>query len=361
MKSSNRIYYLSERNPDGTTAGNKARNDVENILQKRKYIPISALQLGLERKHGNRIAFKLKALLFINKIKNNIPLNSTIVIQYPMMAQFTNSNNKIDYSSIFSKLSKFYKLIAIVHDINDLREERVNHSNLDDLKLAYAIISHNKNMTDYLIKSGINSNRIFNLEIFDYLSSYQNKDSHFDDEATSCFAGNLNKSRFIYTIPDNIRDLGINLYGNGYELKKDKSPYLNYQGTYSSEKISSIIKGKYGLIWDGEKSNTCTGLVGNYLKYNNPHKLSMYLVANIPIIIWDQAAEAQFVKKNNVGITISSIDEIPNKLSSIDAKKYDKMLDSVKLIKNKLLQGKYLNTQLDNIESKIINKKNENK
>ena len=35
MKSSNRIYYLSERNPDGTTAGNKARNDVENILQKR--------------------------------------------------------------------------------------------------------------------------------------------------------------------------------------------------------------------------------------------------------------------------------------------------------------------------------------
>ena len=37
------------------------------------------------------------------------------------------------------------------------------------------------------------------------------------------------------------------------------------------------------------------------------------------------------------------------------------MLDSVKLIKNKLLQGKYLNTQLDNIESKIINKKNENK
>ena len=145
------------------------------------------------------------------------------------------------------------------------------------------------------------------------------------------------------------------------ELKKDKSPYLNYQGTYSSEKISSIIKGKYGLIWDGEKSNTCTGLVGNYLKYNNPHKLSMYLVANIPIIIWDQAAEAQFVKKNNVGITISSIDEIPNKLSSIDAKKYDKMLDSVKLIKNKLLQGKYLNTQLDNIESKIINKKNENK
>ena len=216
-------------------------------------------------------------------------------------------------------------------------------------------------MTDYLIKSGINSNRIFNLEIFDYLSSYQNKDSHFDDEATICFAGNLNKSRFIYTIPDNIRDLGINLYGNGYELKKDKLPYLNYQGTYSSEKISSIIKGKYGLIWDGEKSNTCTGLVGNYLKYNNPHKLSMYLVANIPIIIWDQAAEAQFVKKNNVGITISSIDEIPNKLSSIDAKKYDKMLDSVKLIKNKLLQGKYLNTQLDNIESKIINKKNENK
>ena len=49
------IYFLSEINSDGTTAGNKARNDVEKILTQRGYKPIKAPTLWKEKRHGNRV------------------------------------------------------------------------------------------------------------------------------------------------------------------------------------------------------------------------------------------------------------------------------------------------------------------
>src|SRR5699024_6210027 len=100
---------------------------------------------------------------------------------------------------------------------------------------------------------------------------------------------NLKKSKFIYKFPSELKKSKVNLYGNGYIGNQIG---LDYKGAFPSDKINSIIKGKYGLIWDGDRIDTCSGNVGNYLRYNNPHKLSMYLVANMPVIIWDKAAEA---------------------------------------------------------------------
>lgn len=50
----------------------------------------------------------------------------------------------------------------------------------------------------------------------------------------------------------------------------------------------------------------------------------MYLAAGIPVIIWEEAALANFIKKNHCGITIKSTDEIRNII--------DNMLDAYKRI-----------------------------
>lgn len=343
------IYFLSEINSDGTTAGNKARNDVEKILTQRGYKPIKAPTLWKEKRHGNRVLFFLKTRQYLKRLKKTIPDKSTLIVQYPLLAEFKGKEKKLDYTYLFSSLAKYYNIIAIVHDINNLRSN-VKKKSTDDLKNAKYIISHNKKMTSYLVNEGIEKNKVVNLQIFDYLISKENEKTHFKDKETICFAGNLVKSEFVYNFPDNVKKLGINLYGNGYNAKQYG---VNYKGTFDSETISSVIKGKYGLIWDGGSSETCDGYVGEYLKYNNPHKLSMYIVANMPIIIWDQAAEADFVLANNIGITISKLTDIPQKIQQIDGEKYNQMLKSVKKVKQKLINGDFLNHNLDFIEKEI--------
>ncbi|WP_172992928.1 hypothetical protein [Lactobacillus helveticus] len=94
-------------------------------------------------------------------------------------------------------------------------------------------------------------------------------------------------------------------------------------------------------MWDGKDYKKCVGKIGNYLRYNNPHKISMYLVANMPVIIWSKAAEANFVKENNIGILVDSLDELPNILNNLTEKKYEVMLENVKKIKSLLQKGNY--------------------
>lgn len=342
------MYYIKENNPEGKNAGTKARNDVEKILKKHNYHEILGPKIGKELPHGNRINLFFRVLSFWNKVKK-IPTNSWIFIQYPLMVKFTNSLNRMNYSYLFSKIANRFKTIVLIHDLADIRGD-TNRSSIRDLKKANIIISHNEQMTNFLVSKGIDKSKILNLKLFDYLITSENVSDHFDDTGLVCFAGNLKKSTFIYDIPDNICKFGFNLYGLGY--KKNKKEGLNYKGAFDSEEISSIIRGKFGLIWDGTSCDTCTGIVGNYLKYNNPHKLSMYIAANMPVIIWKNAAEAKFVKEQKIGILISSMDDI-ELISSIKKEDYDQLVQNVKRVKHDVISGSFLEKNLSIIENKI--------
>ena len=59
--------------------------------------------------------------------------------------------------------------------------------------------------------------------------------------------------------------------------------------------------------------------MGEYLQYNAPHKMSLYIRCGLPIIVWEKAGLAPFVKKNNVGICISSLTELEDILPKISA------------------------------------------
>ena len=43
--------------------------------------------------------------------------------------------------------------------------------------------------------------------------------------------------------------------------------------------------------------NEAMDVVKDYLRINNPHKTSLYLACGIPIITWNKAAIAQYVRK----------------------------------------------------------------
>ena len=91
-------------------------------------------------------------------------------------------------------------------------------------------------------------------------------------------------------------------------------------------------------MWDGNVDESDEHLTyKNYTKYNNPHKLSCYLAAGIPVIVWKKSAVANFVLKNNIGYVISSLYDI----NELDFSDYELKKKNIEKISKNLKNGYY--------------------
>lgn len=328
------VFYYSEKYSKGKNAGNKARNDVEVILS-RNYPKLTPYDVKL----NNRIVRTLKVL----RTTFSVSKEDIIIVQYPLPRGL---------NWLAEVLTKIRNIVFVIHDLYELRMSNFSGVEIRKLRKAYGIISHNEKMTKFLIKNGINKEKIVNLQIFDYLIDNKTLYDHSNDKDMICFAGNLAKSGFIYNISEKITNIGVNVYGINYdELKNAK---LHYKGSFDSEVVYKKIKGKFGLIWDGDNTESCTGNFGKYMMYNNPHKISMYIAACMPIVIWSDAALADFVLENNIGYVINKIDDIFEIYENLTDDKYRIMSNNVKKIREDIINGRMLEKAL----SLIIKKSN---
>lgn len=120
-----------------------------------------------------------------------------------------------------------------------------------------------------------------------------------------------------------------------------------YHGSFSPEDLPEHLEGAFGLVWDGTSAETCIGNTGEYLKYNNPHKTSLYLSSGIPVIVWSKAAIADFVIRNGVGIAVDSLYDVNDRISEISEADYASMCENVDCIGVKLRSGGYFMAALD--------------
>ena len=85
------------------------------------------------------------------------------------------------------------------------------------------------------------------------------------------------------------------------------------------------------------------------MKYNSPHKTALYLSAGIPVIVWKQAAVAEYVKKYHCGILINNLDEISIKLNDITRDNYLELVRNARLVGKQMRSGKFLLSALDKL------------
>ncbi|MBT3589086.1 MAG: hypothetical protein HN507_10605, partial [Flavobacteriaceae bacterium] len=98
----------------------------------------------------------------------------------------------------------------------------------------------------------------------------------------------------------------------------------------------------FGLVWDGVSTETCSGQYGAYLKYNNPHKTSLYLLSGLPVIVWDKAAIASFILDNNIGFSVSNLNELNDILKNIKYSDYLLMKANVLKVQEQVKIGQFL-------------------
>lgn len=323
----NYIVNIFER--ETKTAGSKAKEDIVKILTNENFssIDIEIPKIKLLRViRGNR-SWK--------ELKGKLQTGDTVIYQYPAISRivgdyFLKNTNSIDLNRII-----------FIHDVESLRYYSDSPKDINrELRFINSfdtVIAHNEIMKSWLEKKGV-TKKIISLEIFDYLNESDVQKSIINPSVDDriLFAGNLVKSKFLENlkIKHKLTLFGINP-ADSYP------PNIEYLGSYSPKELESKMQGKYGLVWDGDNLDDCSGILGNYMKYNNPHKTSLYLSLGLPVIIWNKAALANFVKKNNVGIVIESLKDLDGILESITDNEYLVMKNNAIEISNRISSGFY--------------------
>lgn len=330
-------------------AGNKAREDITAILYE-----MGAREFVSPAETGERSSRGILGKLAVHfdlykqwKIRLS-KLNSCdlVVIQYPLPSQTIFLYRALRFAN-----KKGVKVVLLLHDLDTLRwiadrspsslsKRRLLFEQKHSVQEASFLISHNERMTEVLVNSlGCSRNSIVELGLFDYCSTGESTSCVFDQWGPIVIAGNLapHKAAYIYELPSS---LSFKLYGIGLDANKIMgSSNTEYVGKFQPNDGPNVIRGSWGLVWDGDSSDTCSGAYGEYLRINNPHKTSLYLAAGIPVIIWNQAALAQFIEENELGITINSLSEIKDRLDEMSPDKYKTIVKNVSKISKKLRAG----------------------
>ena len=103
-------------------------------------------------------------------------------------------------------------------------------------------------------------------------------------------------------------------------------------------------------MWDGNSIQTCASVFGEYLRVNNPHKTSLYLAAGIPVIIWAEAALAEFVSENECGITITSLEGLSARLKNVSEEEYENLKKNAARVGEKLRKGYYTQKAISQVK-----------
>ena len=142
-----------------------------------------------------------------------------------------------------------------------------------------------------MLSMGFKSNFV-NINIFDYSTDCKVCIRSFNDYNRPCvsFAGALTRNPFLDKLDKKEQPIDIFIYGSP-EMHYKK---MRYMGSVDANILPSVIEGQYGLLWvdDYEQYER-----DNYMMYNNPHKMSLYIVSGLPIITWSKYAAANFVTR----------------------------------------------------------------
>lgn len=331
-------YAIEEYVFNDYNASSKARKDVSYFVHQFGFQTL--IKNDKSQKRYGRITKSIKALQVFAKVFT-LSKNDVLFIQ---------TSHLLLKPILYIKRIKKFKVIYLIHDVFSLRyntdQSIKNHSEeiKRDLRLLNGcdfVIAHNQFMIKRLRELGC-STSLVSLDIFDYACTLPVKQRIWNKtkKIEIAFAGNISKSRFLNKLDEENPSFQVNIYGSPQPCFQ----HLNYKGCIDADLLPSVIEGNFGLIWEGDYN---VNMIDNYNQINNPHKLSMYIVAGLPIIALKGSAAGNFIEKEKIGFTINSLDNLSDVFNHLNENIYQTMVNNCLLIREKIIKGKHIQSAIN--------------
>ena len=329
-----RLCYISRNYYNLTSAGNKAKTDNEDTL-----VEMGAINLGLPRSIRNSkiLAFFLD-LIGIIRACILLQKDDVLFLQYPVKKYFS-------FLCHIAHL-KGARTVSQIHDLGSFRRKKLTiQKEINRLSNSDYIIASNEKMKGWLEEHGLQK-PVGALGLFDYRSESKCPEEVTEREQVKVvYAGALSmkKNSFLIELSKALNHWQLLVCGNKEGLQGlQNNPLITYQGFVPSEEFIKHIDADFGLVWDGDSLDGCSGEYGQYLKWNSPHKVSFYLRAGLPLIIWKEAAVAPIIEEAGAGITISSLEELDAILANLTSEEKKEMKKQAVNLAQKLNKGGFL-------------------
>lgn len=330
-----RLCYTTRCYRGISSSGNKARTDNEDIISS-----MGGVTLGLKRSfHGSKILTFILNLAGVVKYLFSVRPGDIVLLQYPIKKYF----------SLICSVARLRgaRTVTIIHDLGSFRRKKLTpQKEIGRLMHTDYVIASNSVMQSWIQEHGF-TKMTGAIELFDYHSSTDNagRTDYRQGHARVVYAGALSvrKTSFLLDIHKYINSWRLHIYGNRTGLPGlPHSDRLLFHDFAPPEEFISSVDADFGLVWDGHSLDECTGDFGEYLRYNTPHKVSFYIRAGLPVIIWKEAALAGIVEREHIGICIGSLKELDRVLDGITPEDYSEMCRNVGRICERFRNGWYL-------------------
>ena len=349
------------------TAGGKGRDDYFEVLRR---CGLECIRIPTLRRQGGisalqRPVLEMRLRRAWRKALSGLGHGDTLVLHSPVSEKF------LAYPQVIKEVrGRGCRIVNIVFDLETFFKSDYRHfahfKHAADRKqeaalfgMSDVIICHNEKMKDKIISLGIDSAKIVCVGVMDYLSdqaaSGSDSAERFSLDKPLAFCGNLaeRKSGFIYRLLEReVPGLKLDIYGPGYtgnagspdnsSGQADTYNGVRYRGVYTADELMRIMDGSFGLVWDGTSVETCKGACGEYLRYNNPHKMSHYLACGMPVLVWDEAAMADFVLGEGCGLAVRDLASIPEVLAGVSSEEYRLMRQNAERVGAEMRQGVHI-------------------
>lgn len=315
-----KTYQITEVTEKFNNAGTKANSDIVRIAAEMGFREIPVRMNTTAHTVSGKLKRQIGYFRDWDNAVRTIQPDSVLLLQHPF------HHRQLTREKCLREIKeKSVKFISFIHDVEELRGFRYSSYYKKEfrsmLETADVLIVHNDVMKQWFLEKGVPEQKLVTLEIFDYLQSGNTVEKTFSKSLT--IAGNLDTAKCGYIAElGKVEGLRFHLYGANFDKTMKGFSNIEYHGEFPAEVIPSRLTEGFGLVWDGESVDGCKGDAGQYLRYNDPHKLSLYLSSGLPVVIWSGAAEADYVRKNGVGICADSLYEAEQILSAMTPEEY---------------------------------------
>ncbi|MCW3779176.1 hypothetical protein [Levilactobacillus namurensis] len=274
-----------------------------------------------------------------------------LVYQYPSL-------NDGRYEDFFIRQMhrRGVRVVALIHDIETLRDQHAPRwiHEFAFFNQCDVLIVHSERMTAYLRQQGVTTPVVYQY-LLDYLDDGATGVRHViqpqDFQRRVVLAGNLQKSQYL---GDWSAQTPITVFGAANpQLTRSlmANPQVDYRGSRVRRQLLRELPPTFGLAWDG---NTATYRYSSYTRYNHPHKVSMYLSHGLPVIVWKEAAVADLIVRNHLGLAIDSLDQLDQAVQQLSAADLAAMLANVAQVGQLIRSGWFTRQALVAAEAKVL-------
>lgn len=333
-------YFIKQYSFTEYMHGGIGFTDAETILEKDGFLPIAFPchdQFSLKAKWV-RLRFLVRTFFAIKG-------PATVVFIFPIYA------GMVKWLLKLLKGKKDIQVICFIGDIDGIKDgnkERLK-ADIQQLRDYRHFIVHNAAMQQW-VGQHIPGAKTAAIHFFDFLA--QPYDGNRTLSQDIVFAGSLDKSGFLEKLEELASSqpgLHFYLYGPGSTELMRIQKNATWMGIEKPYDLPTKLTDSFGLLWDGDAIDEPGGSLGDYMQYISHHKLSLYILSGLPLIVPEIAGSASLVEKYKIGISVKNLYNIEEKIKSITDDEYQQMRKNMQSLAAKISTGGFIKEALQEL------------